>query len=168
MVGPDFPIAVAAGVGDDHAELGTDAVHIAEVLLPFAQGDGAVVLMDLGSAVLSAQTALELIDPDLVPEPSRKIRLCPAPIVEAAVAAAVAASVGGDLDGVAAEARAALAPKEAQLGEDSLPNERSAPVIQASGDVCELEVIVENPHGLHARPAATLVQLVNRFRSVCN
>ncbi|HXP95633.1 MAG TPA: hypothetical protein VN809_02900, partial [Telmatospirillum sp.] len=46
MVGPDFPIAVAAGVGDDHEELGTDAVHIAEVLLPFCHGDGAVVLMD--------------------------------------------------------------------------------------------------------------------------
>jgi phosphocarrier protein FPr len=167
MVGPDFPIAVAAGVGDDHTELGTDAVHIAEVLLPFALGDGAVVLMDLGSAVLSAQTALELLDPELVPDPSAKIRLCPAPIVEAAVAAAVAASVGGDLDGVAAEARAALAPKEAQLSDEIRPAaEKSVPVsaVQAE-NVRELEIVVENPHGLHARPAATLVQLVNRFLS---
>lgn len=170
MVGPDFPIAVAAGVGDDHDELGTDAVHISEVLLPYCQGDGAVVLMDLGSAVLSAQTALELLDPDQVPDPAAKVRLCSGPIVEAALAAAVAASVGGDLDAVAAEARAALAPKEAQL-EDSFPPPAAAPVpgpspeTGTSGDVCAVDVVVANPHGLHARPAATLVQLVNRFQS---
>lgn len=167
MVGPDFPIAVAAGVGDDHAELGTDAVHIAEVVLPFCQGDGAVVLMDLGSAVLSAQTALELLDPDLVPDPAGKLRLCPAPIVEAAIAAAVAASVGGDLDGVTNEARAALVPKAAQLGEmtASPPIAAEAVSLPSSGEGCTVDVVVGNPHGLHARPAATLVQLVNRFRS---
>ncbi|PKU23878.1 phosphoenolpyruvate--protein phosphotransferase [Telmatospirillum siberiense] len=167
MVGPDFPIAVAAGVGDEHEELGTDAVHISEVLLPFCQGDGAVVLMDLGSAVLSAQTALELLDPDLVPDPALKLRLCPAPIVEASVAAAVAASVGGDLDTVADEARVALAPKEAQLeeaGVSASPPPAAEPV-RSAGDTREVDVVVDNPHGLHARPAATLVQLVNRFQS---
>jgi phosphocarrier protein FPr len=172
MVGPDFPIAIAAGVGEDFSELGTDAVHISEVLQPFLDGDGAVVLMDLGSAVLSAQTALELLDTSVVADPTTKLRLIPAPIVEAAVSAAVQASVGATLDEVVREARAALAPKQAQLETEA---EASAVPPAATGTkadapapnipVVEFDVVIENPHGLHARPAATLVQFANRFQS---
>ena len=79
---PHFPIAVASGVGENHEELGTDAVHIAEVLRPFCEGDGAVVLMDMGSAVLSAEVALELLDP----VHREKVRLCAAPLVEGSFA----------------------------------------------------------------------------------
>ena len=166
MVGAEFPIAVAAGVGEDHEELGTDAVHIAETLQPFLDGDGAVVLMDLGSAVLSAQTALELLDTSLVADPTTKLRLCPAPIVEAAVSAAVQASVGGTLEDVVREARAALAPKQAQLGSEA--DAAAAPEADHGATdeaVTEFEVVIENPHGIHARPAATLVQQASRFQS---
>ncbi len=62
MTAPGFPIAVAGGVGDNHDELGTDAVHISEVLQELPCPEGVLVLMDLGSAVLSAETALELFD----------------------------------------------------------------------------------------------------------
>jgi phosphocarrier protein FPr len=161
MVGSDFPIAVAAGVGDDHENLGTDAIHISEILLSFCQEDGAVVLMDLGSAVLSAQTALELLDRKI----TDKLRLCPAPIVEAAVVAAVASSVGADLDSVANEALIALSPKITQLG--TLPiSSISVASNKAVGDhFYEIDVTVNNTHGLHARPAAMLVQLINKFHS---
>ncbi|MGC9157453.1 MAG: phosphoenolpyruvate--protein phosphotransferase [Terracidiphilus sp.] len=167
MAGPDFPIAVAAGVGEEHEELGTDAVHIAEVLQPFAEGDGAVVLMDLGSAVLSAQTALELLDTTHVADLGSKIRLCPAPIVEAAIAAAVQASTGASLDDVLREAQAALAPKRAQLDaeEDAAFAAPAARTASSAEKLVEFDVEIENPHGLHARPAATLVQSVSRFQS---
>ena len=57
--------------------------------------DGVLVLMDLGSAVLSAETAL-----DFVPEERRgSVLLCEAPLVEGAVAAAVAAKIGASLEG---------------------------------------------------------------------
>jgi phosphocarrier protein FPr len=167
MVGADFPIAVAAGVGEEFEELGTDAVHISEVLQPFLDGDGAVVLMDLGSAVLSAQTALELLDTSVVADLASKLRLVPAPMVEAAVSAAVRASVGGTLDEVVLEARGALAPKQAQLEADAeVPASAPAARVDTSdGELIEFEVVIENPHGLHARPAATLVQCVSRFES---
>src|ERR1700685_4149763 len=80
MTGPDFPVAVASGVGDNFDELGTDAVHISDVLQRLARPDGVLVLMDLGSAVLSAQTALELLESNTTP-----IRLCSAPFIEGAV-----------------------------------------------------------------------------------
>lgn len=163
MVGPDFPVAVAAGVGDDFAELGTDAVHIAEVLRPFCNGDGAVVLMDLGSAVLSAQTALELLEADDVPDVAAKIRLVAAPLVEAAVAASVIAKAGAGLDEVVAEAMTALVPKLEQLGGDA-PAVVAPPVTSApDGPAIEIETEIANPHGLHARPAATLVQALAGF-----
>jgi phosphocarrier protein FPr len=163
MVGPDFPIAVAAGVGDDHADIGTDAVHIAEVLQPFCADQGAVVLMDLGSAVLSAQTALELLDAEGVADVAAKIRLCPAPIVEAAVAAAVLANSGADLDTITAEARGALAAKADQLGGDEPAS--AAPERPVADGALSFDTVIENPHGLHARPAATLVQAAAAFRS---
>src|SRR5271157_2974747 len=85
MTAPDFPVAVASGAGDNHDELGTDAVHIAEVLQTLSRPDGLIVVMDLGSAVLSAQAALELLDPSS----GCRVRLCAAPLVEGAIAAAV-------------------------------------------------------------------------------
>ena len=63
-------------------------------------GDGVVVLMDLGSAVLSAELALDLLDD----ERASRVMLCPAPLVEGLVVAAVAAAGGADRDEVAAEA----------------------------------------------------------------
>jgi phosphocarrier protein FPr len=174
MAGPEFPVAVAAGVGEEHDGIGTDAVHIAEVLRPFCNGDGAVVLMDLGSAVLSAQAALELLEADT---PTDRIRLCPAPMVEAAVAAAVVARSGAELDAVAAEAIAALAPKQAQLREvcrstglrAGVPDNGTAGAAASASPPHQaeqaFEFVVANPHGLHARPAATLVQMAGQFRS---
>ncbi len=164
MTTPDFPVAVAGGVGDTHDELGTDAVHISEVLQSLNCPEGVLVLMDLGSAVLSAETALELFE-----SPADKpIRLCPAPLVEGAIAAAVRASTGGSLDEVAAEAELGLAPKQQQLGVEPAAANPSVPAQPLTGEpdeIAELVLDIANQHGLHARPAAALVQAVSRFSS---
>lgn len=77
--------------------LGTNVEAIARALLQADSGDGVLVLMDLGSAVLSAETALEMLD-----EPAReRVRLSNAPVVEGAIVAAVEASIGHTLDQVA-------------------------------------------------------------------
>jgi multiphosphoryl transfer protein len=163
MTAPGFPIAVASGVGDTHDELGTDAVHISEVLQSLPCPEGVLVLMDLGSAVLSAETALELFEAGAVP-----VKLCPAPFVEGAVAAAVRAQAGGTLDEVAQEAELGLAPKQQQLQPESvaaLSPATAQSVTQTPGESVECVLDVENPHGLHARPAAALVQAASRFQS---
>lgn len=168
MAGPEFPIEIAAGAGEKHEELGTDAVHISEVLEPFCAGDGAVVLMDLGSAVLSAQTALELLDAKGVTGWKEKLRLCPAPIIEAAVSAAVQARTGASLEDVCREALASLQPKREQLTDNppNVPVEISlAPAAPSDGESVQIDLTIENQHGLHARPAAALVQFLNQFHS---
>jgi phosphocarrier protein FPr len=161
VTGPDFPVAVASGVGEDHEEIGTDAVHIAEVLQAACGADGVLVLMDLGSAVLSAETALELLED---PACRERIRLCPAPLVEGALAAAVQAKAGSNLEEVYQEAQRALAPKALQIHpEPTTPISTIQP--SEPGTAAELVFTVKNEHGLHARPAATLVQAVSKFSS---
>ena len=162
MTAPDFPVAVAAGAGDDHNELGTDAVHISEVLQELSRPDGLLVLMDLGSAVLSAETALELFDTS-----GCKVRLCSAPLVEGAIAAAVQANAGGSLDEVAREAEKGLTGKQQQLQPiDASPSLVEAPPpTSVSAETAELVLTVENQHGLHARPAAAFVREVSKFSS---
>ncbi len=164
MTVPGFPIAVAGGVGDNHDELGTDAVHISEVLQELPCPEGVLVLMDLGSAVLSAETALELFDAAKCP-----IRLCPAPLVEGAVAAAVRAQAGGTLEQVAQEAELGLAAKREQLGVASaaeLPPVATQSLTGTPDETVELVLEVHNQHGLHARPAAALVRTASLFSSI--
>jgi phosphocarrier protein FPr len=150
--GKQIRIAVAAGLDD--TTFGTDAAQIVDAITAADQGAGVVVLMDLGSAVLSAELALELLDDDL----RERVVLCPAPLVEGLVVAAVAAANGAESNEVAAEAAGALAGKVGHLG--------SAPtaVTDVDRDSDELtgSFVVANQHGLHARPAARLVQEVRR------
>src|SRR5690349_3130497 len=152
--GKQIRIAVAAGLDD--TTFGTDAAQIVDAIVTADQGDGVVVLMDLGSAVLSAELALDLLD-DTARE---RVVLCPAPLVEGLVVAAVAAASGAGRDEVAAEATGALAGKQSHLG--SAPPVTSDPTAGTEArDVATFTVT--NPHGLHARPAARLVAEVRAF-----
>jgi len=152
--GKQVRIAIAAGLDD--TTFGTDAAQIIDAIAAADQGAGVVVLMDLGSAVLSAELALELLDDEV----RERVVLCPAPLVEGLVVAAVAAAGDASSEEVAAEAAGALAGKIGHLG--------TAPVITTEPDVVDGHneltgrFVVANPHGLHARPAARLVQEVRR------
>ncbi len=156
MAPADLRIEVAAGIDDgtDGGGFGTDATAIAGAVAAADAGDGAVVLMDLGSAVLSAELALDLLDD---PDARDRVLLCPAPLVEGLVVAAVTAGSGAGREEVAAEAAAALTAKQEQLG-------APAPAVAASVAPGAGEVVdgftVTLPHGLHARPAAKLAALV--------
>jgi PTS hybrid protein len=110
LPGSDLAVEVAAGTDD--GGLGTDAVAISEAITAADAGDGVVVLMDLGSAVMSAETALELLDDDV----RSRVLLSPAPLVEGLIGAVVVAAGGADRDRVNAEALRGLAPKQAHLG----------------------------------------------------
>ncbi len=153
MAGPDVKLELAGGLAEAGA-LGTDAVRVAEAIGRADSGDGVLVLMDLGSAVLSAETALDF----LTAEQREHVLLCEAPLVEGAVAAAVAARLGEPLAKVATEARGGLRGKSAQLGADepAAAGSAEAPASQEEGLTLRLDI--RNPLGLHARPAARFVQ----------
>jgi PTS hybrid protein len=106
MAGDDLRIEAAGGMPD--GSLGTDAAAIMAAISAADSGAGVLVLVDLGSAVLATQTALELLGDDV----AANVRLSGGPLVEGAVVAAVQASVGDDLAAVLAAAEeAASLPK---------------------------------------------------------
>jgi PTS hybrid protein len=106
MAGDDLRIEAAGGTSD--GSLGTDAAAIMAAISAAECGAGVLVLMDLGSAVLATQTALEMLGDDV----AAHVRLSGGPLVEGAVVAAVQASVGDDLAAVLAAAEeAASLPK---------------------------------------------------------
>ncbi len=158
MVRERVPIAVAGGIHDAVDPIGTDAFRILAAIESVYSDDGVVVFMDLGSAILSAETALDF----LPPEQRTHVYLCPAPLVEGLIAATIQAMVGGTIEEVLAEAEGALAAKQAQLGP---ANVSSAPLIAVQSDATGwyLTVTVSNELGLHARPAMRIIDTISQF-----
>ncbi|GAA2065469.1 PTS fructose transporter subunit IIA [Streptomyces albiaxialis] len=97
---PDAPVTGAGGLPD--GGLGTSSELITEAAARVDDGAGVALLVDLGSAVLTAKALLA--EGDELPEPTR---LVDAPLVEGAVAAVVTAAGGADLPAVAAAAEEA-------------------------------------------------------------
>jgi dihydroxyacetone kinase phosphotransfer subunit len=156
MAGSTPPkIEVAAGIAD--GGFGTDAVEIAGAIDRVGGPDGVLVVMDLGSALLSAEMALEFTSS------GTRTVLSPAPFVEGLLAAVVLAGTGADLDTVAAEAANALAAKRDQLAEPPA-SEKEAPATAPptdGGDAASevhFDAVIRNSSGLHARPAASFVR----------
>ena len=172
--GADLALAATGGLDLPGQPLGTDAMLVLRAIEAVYADDGVVVLMDLGSALLSAELAL-----DLLPAERREhVVLCEAPLVEGAVAAAVQARLGSPLPQVLAEARGALAAKAAHLGAGAPEPATEAAVKTAAGatlvagatsaagarsETHERRLRVQNAAGLHARPAAAFVQAAGRF-----
>lgn len=96
-------VKILAAGGTDSGELGTSLEKVQRALAEADSGEGALILMDLGSASMVATMALEQL-----PEEQRaRVRLSDAPLVEGAVVAAVEASIGSTLDQVASTAKEA-------------------------------------------------------------
>ncbi|MET0253124.1 MAG: phosphoenolpyruvate--protein phosphotransferase [Terrimicrobiaceae bacterium] len=161
MSGPKLPIMIAAGTGADRSELGTDATEILECIHAVMSEEGVLILLDIGSAILSAEIALGFLE-----ESQRaKVHCCGAAFVEGAVAAGVLAALGSSLEEVTTEAQKALRRKAEHLdaAPESSENNQAAVSEQERGAFFATKVIVRNPHGLHARPAAGFIREAARY-----
>lgn len=155
---------VAAG-GTDDGRIGTSFDLVSAGIAQADSGAGVVVVCDLGSAILTAETALEFLDD----ETRARVRIADAPLVEGGVAGAVAAESGESLDGVlrAAESARGEGPAEgaAPPASDAPPASAGSPASDApagSGGYARTVTLI-NPAGLHARPAADFVKLAATF-----
>lgn len=163
QVAPDVMMVPAGGTSD--GRIGTSLEKVMAALEQTTGGDGVLVLTDLGSAVMTAESALEFAG-----EPA-DVLLADAPIVEGLVAAAVAAQGGANLDAVRRAAEAIQGYSRSQ-DEDHLPAGAHAPAgapsraVTASADAVaadgrtrpdatgDFELV--NLAGMHARPAAKI------------
>ena len=91
---------IEAAGGENDGSLGTSVDRISAAIDAADDGDGVVLLVDLGSAVMNAELAVEMSD--------ATVRIADAPILEAAVNAAVeSTSTKATLDSVLASAEEA-------------------------------------------------------------
>ena len=106
----DVPVELAAGLAD--GELGTDPGAVVDAVERLAERcEGVLVLADLGSGIMSAEMALEMLEPAVV----ERARLSAAPFIEGLLGAYGAAGIGKDLEAVAAEADRAAEAKRSQV-----------------------------------------------------
>ncbi|MFJ6279605.1 MULTISPECIES: dihydroxyacetone kinase phosphoryl donor subunit DhaM [Arthrobacter] len=159
QMAPNVRIAAAGGTNDFPSRIGTSLEKVQSGLEEAEEGDGVVVLTDLGSAVMTAEMTLEFLSPDT----RSRIRLPQAALVEGAVAAAVQAESGGTVDEVAAAAERAVVSIDPESLEPFVSHGAAVP-----GQVEPLEERVgipvtgawtlPNKMGLHARPAAVIAR----------
>lgn len=173
QMAPDVLIRGVGGGPDGGLGTSLDAVQkvLGDVLATLADsaardtgdgtdGGGVVVLGDLGSSVLTVEAALEL-DESL----TEHVVLARAPFVEGAVAAAVTAHGGADLAAVLDSANASVrmfAAVEAARSPEAggAPSDGAADGGAGGETETSRTVIVRNPLGLHARPAALVSRKV--------
>ena len=168
MVQGKVPIAAAGGAGEQ--VLGTSADIILQAIQSVDNTNGVLILLDLGSAILSAEMALEFLDE----QQRSRVQLSFAPLVEGAVAAALDASLGHTLAQVKAAAEQTAHEenlrhlKPITSSDDTVPTTNTpADTIPTSPthNVHEIQLQITNPSGLHARPASLFVQTAARFQA---
>lgn len=144
---------IAAG-GTDDGRIGTSFDLVSAAIADADSGAGVAVLCDLGSAILTAETALDFLDDDV----RGRVRIVDAPLVEGGVAAAVAAEAGEALEQVVGAAESA---RGGAVAGEAAPAASAAQVSTAPAR--SRTVTLVNADGLHARPAAELVKLASTF-----
>lgn len=162
IAGQMAPDVVVLPAGGAHGGIGTDVdVVVGAIGSALETADGVVVLTDLGSAVMSAETALELLGAEN-PGGADLVRVPAAPFVEGAVAAAVEAQQGGDLAAVErAAVRAGLMFAEQARDQRAGVGPRGGQgAVGGEGEVHRARAVLAPGLGLHARPAALLARAV--------
>ena len=106
MAPPDLTVAAVGGVEDNRGGLhfGTNALAIVEAIQINPSPDGVIILVDLGSAVLSAETAVDMLEPEL----QTRCIISNAPLVEGAIIAAIEAGLARTLEEITAAAEAVI------------------------------------------------------------
>lgn len=92
----DGSVKVVAAGGADGGRIGTSAIKIQEAIESIEDCEHILIYADLGSSILSAETAMDIIDEDL----AEKVQLVDAPIVEGALAGVVQGTISDNVEDV--------------------------------------------------------------------
>ena len=86
------PIEAVGGTED--GKIGSDPMRILSAIEKVNQGEGIIVLADIGSSIMSVGVAKEMLDEDV----ANSVYLANAPLVEGTIAAVIEASMGSSID----------------------------------------------------------------------
>ena len=98
LMAPETPMRAAGGMDD--GGFGTSFEKINNAIDEIYSDDGVIILMDMGSAVMTTEMVLETME-------DRKVKMVDCPVVEGAVAAAVVAAGNASMEDVIQVAEAA-------------------------------------------------------------
>lgn len=161
QMAPDVTLRAAGGTDD--GGIGTSFTKVDAAVRELLAAGEVAVLTDLGSATMTAESVLETLDDA---ERDRAV-LADGPLVEGAVAGAVAAQGGADAAAVArtvAEAARQLGAGSAAGATGAAGDVPAAGTTGAdAGPAVTRTLVLRNKVGLHARPAALLARLVSGF-----
>ena len=165
QMGAGEPVPIEPAGGTDDGRIGTSIEKVERAFHQvLEESEGVLVLMDLGSAVMITEMAVEALPAEM----QERARLSNAPLVEGAIAAVSAAAGGQGLQAVKQAAEEALKspklPDEPEPEAPETPEEKTSDATEAKPTAAaELEVV--NPAGLHARPAARFVHAAMGFEA---
>ena len=98
LASPETPMRAAGGMDD--GGFGTSFEKINTAIDEIYSDDGVIILMDMGSAVMTTEMVLEMME-------DRKVTMVDCPVVEGAIAAAVVAAGNAPMEDVIQVAEAA-------------------------------------------------------------
>ena len=97
QMAPDAPVAAAGGLPE--GGIGTSYDRIMDAVEKVTGDDGAVILFDMGSAIMTTREVLDDFDGN--------VRMLDGPVVEGAIIAAIGSQMGLSIDEIAEQVLAA-------------------------------------------------------------
>ena len=152
----DVPIGFAGGVGDNYKELGTDPTDIYNLIEEMYTDDGIIIFCDLGSALISSEMAVSLLDSDK----QNKVKLTSAPFLEGGVIAAIESSLNKNIDEIRKALKNSLDAKISYVGDEEIADENIIDNDLKDYERHEYKVLLKN--GLHARPIFMFMNMVSK------
>ena len=111
MMAKDVPVAPAGGLSDGGH--GTSSEKITAAIKSADRGDGVLVLMDMGSAVMTAEMVIETCG-------CKNVKMVDCPLVEGAVTGSILSSAGAPIEEITEELAAVAGQKKMDFGKDHL------------------------------------------------
>ncbi|MDK2941698.1 dihydroxyacetone kinase phosphoryl donor subunit DhaM [Acetobacterium carbinolicum] len=98
----DGSVEVIAAGGADDGRIGTNTTKIKNAIETLAKRDQILIFVDLGSAVICSETAIELLEDG---ELEKKVHIVDAPLVEGVIGGVIQATICNDLEKIIATAK---------------------------------------------------------------
>lgn len=155
QMAPDVVLFAAGGTAEGGIGTSFDAVE--EAVSAALQTDGVksvVLTADLGSAVMTAESVVDFADED--------VRLADGALVEGTVAGAVQAQMDRDAEAVAVAVQIAVS-SDLPLGAPGAAATAGDPEPAKAAEQVSRDVVINDEHGLHARPAAEVARIAAGF-----
>jgi len=91
-------VSIISARGTTDGEIGTSSIKIYNAIKKADTGGGVIIIYDIGSALMNAEMALEMVEVEI--DKHSNVVIAEAPIVEGSIVAAVEAVIGTSIEDI--------------------------------------------------------------------